>query len=210
MNAFEKELKKKDFRVAIFGSARIKRGDKIFKEVFNLAKGIVKLKADMVTGGGPGIMEAASHGHEAGSPKNDSDTIGLNIQLSTEQEPNKYLDIVEDHATFSRRLDHFMKLSNVIVVTKGGIGTCLELFFTWQLIQVNHIQKMPIILMGSMWEDLIRWAKKWMLKQKLVNKADFDCIFIAKNNKEAMKIIEKAQKAFKKGGAKECINWKKY
>lgn len=206
MNAFEKELRKNDFRVAIFGSARITPGDSKYQQVYLLAKSIGQLKIDIVTGGGPGVMEAASRGHEEGSPNNDSDTIGLNIKLPKEQFHNKYLDIVEEHKTFSRRLDNFMKLSHVIVVTKGGIGTCLELFFTWQLIQVGHVRKMPIILMGPMWEDLIKWMKKTMLREKLVKKSDFDCIYVARNRSQAIEIIKKAHKVFNMHGSTEHMN----
>lgn len=210
MNPLKKELKSTDFRVAIFGSARIKKGDKMYKQVYRLAKAIGEMKMDVVTGGGPGLMEAASKGHEDGSPKNDSHTLGLAIRLPKEQKPNEYLDIVNSHSKFSTRLDEFMKLSNVIVVTPGGIGTSLELFFAWQLMQVGHICKMPIILMGGMWKELLKWIKKWILKHELMNREDLDFIVYVKDEKEAMRIVKKAKKAFDENGSGACINWKKY
>jgi len=135
------------FRVALFGSARIKPEDFVYQEVVELAKRITKDGFDIVTGGGPGAMEAASYGHQLATKSDDlGKTIGINIQLPFEQHPNKYLDFTETASTFSSRLDTFMLLSHVFVVTPGGIGTLLELFYTWQLMQVGHICKTPIIL----------------------------------------------------------------
>ncbi len=177
------------FRVAIFGSARIKKNDVNYKQIFELAKEIGKNDIDIVTGGGPGIMEAANAGHEKGSTENKSHSIGLNIFLSHEQHPNKHIDVKLDFSNFSERLLTFMKLSNAVVVAPGGIGTCLELFFTWQLTQVGHIDKMPIILLGDMWLDLLKWIKSEVLKSGYMSESDLDNIYIVENNKQAMDII---------------------
>jgi len=193
------ELKKNDFRIAIFGSARIKKDDKIYKQVFALAKDIGKQGFDMVTGGGPGLMEAANAGHNAGDPNNKSDDIGLIIKLPWENEGNKHLEIQKEFSKFSSRLDTFMALSSVAVIMPGGIGTCLELFYTWQLIQVGHINPIPIILVGKMWEEMLAWVKKYPIKQGLASKSDIDWIFVAKNNKEAMKMIMIAHGEFDQG-----------
>ena len=92
-------------------------------------------------------MEAASRGHHmACEGCNIPNTIGINIELPFEQEPNRYLDVEQTVSTFSARLDTFMVLSHVFVITPGGIGTLLELFYTWQLMQVGHICRAPIIL----------------------------------------------------------------
>jgi len=93
-------------------------------------------------------MEAASKGHNTACNeyKNPTNTIGINIQLPFEQVPNRYLDVEETVSTFSARLDTFMVLSDIFVITPGGIGTLLELFYTWQLMQVGHICRAPIIL----------------------------------------------------------------
>lgn len=207
---FAKGLRVEDFRVVIFGSARIKKGDKTYKQVYELAKGIGKAGADIVTGGGAGLMEAASKGHEDGTPHNEYKTIGLNIKLPFEQKANKHLDIVEEFEQFSDRLNTFVGISNVIVVAEGGIGTVLELFFSWQLMQVKHIWKMPIILIGDMWGDLIKWIRKRQLRRKLIAKEDLEYVVAVKNIKQAIRIIEKAHKAFKKDGPEACINWRNY
>ncbi|MEK7545095.1 MAG: LOG family protein [Patescibacteria group bacterium] len=208
--SFRREFKKKEFRVVIFGSARIKKNDKMYKQVFELAKQIGEMGAEVVTGGGPGLMEAAAGGHEKGTPKNNHHTIGLNIRLPFEQKPNKHLDLMKEFKHFSDRLNTFTKLSNVIVVAPGGIGTILEIFFSWQLMQVHHINKMPIICIGEMWEEFFKWMRKWPLRKKLIEERDLEYVVVAKNIKQAMRIIKKAHKAFKEDGAEACVNWKKY
>ena len=193
------EIKQKDFRVAIFGSARIKMNDKIYKQVYALSKEIGQHGFDMVTGGGPGLMEAANAGHSEGDPKHMADDIGLIIKLPWENKGNKHLEIQTEFSKFSKRLDTFMALSSVAIIMPGGIGTCLELFYTWQLIQVGHINPIPIILVGKMWEEMLKWVKKYPIKDGLASPGDIDCIFVAKNNKEAMKMILKAHQEWKHG-----------
>ena len=176
------------FRVTIFGSARIKENDKIYKQVFKLATEIGKHRFDLVTGGGPGLMNAASSGHQAGDSGNHADSIGLTISLPWEVKANKHLEIKKHFNKFSGRLDEFMKLSNVAVIMPGGIGTSLELFYAWQLIQVKHIAPIPVILIGGMWRELIDWVRKWQVKHGLVDKEDLDNIHVVKSNREAQAI----------------------
>ena len=195
--------------MSIFGSARTKPEDDLYQDVYDLAKAIGQQGFDIVTGGGPGMMEAANAGHAAGDPDMISDSIGLTIQLPWEAEGNKHLEIKKHFNKFSGRLDHFMALSNVMVVTPGGIGTCLELFYSWQLIQVKHVHPIPVILIGKMWEKLIDWVKKYPLKDGLISPEDLDQIHVVKNNKEAMQIIMDTHKKWKKS-PKSCSNSTKY
>ncbi|MDO8508279.1 MAG: LOG family protein [Nanoarchaeota archaeon] len=204
------ELRKRDFRVTIFGSSRMKSTDPEYTQVYNLAKLIGERGIDLVTGGGPGIMEAASAGHNMGKGKTKAHTIGLNIKLPHEQRINDYVDIKKEFTRFSERLDNFMLLSNSIVVAHGGIGTILELLYAWQLMQVKHICNIPIILLGPQWKGLIKWLKKEPLKRGFFSKEDLQLLFIAKNSKEAMKIIEESYKEYKKGNKNFCLNYKKY
>lgn len=206
----KKELKLGEFRVTIFGSSRMKRNDKEYKDVYKLAKMIGEKGIDIISGGGPGIMKAASVGHKAGRGKSGAHTIGLNIKLPHEQRINPYVDIKKEFTRFSVRLDNFMALSNVIVVAHGGVGTMLELFFAWQLVQVKHICNIPIILLGKQWEDLIKWLEKEPLKRGFFNKEDLELLFYAKNCNEAIEIIEDTYNAFKKGDKDFCLNYKKY
>ena len=207
---FEQELKAHDFRVAIFGSARIKKGDKNYKMIYNLAKMIGKQNLDIVTGGGPGIMDAATEGHLAGNKNHSSHALGLLIKLPKEQRSAKHLDIKHEFDHFSERLDNFMILSNAVVVAPGGLGTLLELFYTWQLVQVKQICDIPIILIGDHWDELINWVKNRVLKNKFINKEDMHPIFFAKNEKEAMELINTTYNFYKKGGKNACLNIKKY
>jgi len=205
-----KEVDITDFRVAIFGSARIKPNDAQYKQVYDLAKMIAREGIDVVTGGGRGIMEAANKGHKEGRVGNLVHSFGLNIKLPKEQIANKHLDIKEEFERFSERLDYFMYLSNVIVVAEGGIGTLLELMYAWQLVQVEHVCDMPIILLGKMWHPFIEWFKKWPLRKKMVSDSDLHHIFIARNNYETMKIIRMAHKEYESGKLDLCKNYKKY
>lgn len=206
----KKELKSGEFRVTIFGSARIRRGDKEYRDVYNLAKLIGRRGIDVVSGGGPGIMEAASAGHKVGGKKTKARTIGLNIKLPHEQRSNPYIDFEKKFKRFSERLDNFMLLSNVIIVANGGVGTILELFYSWQLMQVKQICNIPIILLGEQWEGLIRWLEKEPLKRGFFEKKDLDLLFFAKNYKEAIEIVDKAYEEYKKGTKDFCLNYDKY
>jgi predicted Rossmann-fold nucleotide-binding protein len=159
MPKLKEELSKEHFRVAIFGSARIGKDDPNYKLIFNLARLIASKGIDVVTGGGPGLMDAASSGHFKGRRDDSQHSIGLNIRLPHEQTNAAHLDIKKDFYNFSTRLDHFMVLSDVAVIAPGGVGTLLEFFYTWQLVQVEHICNIPIILLGEMWFDLVRWIR---------------------------------------------------
>ena len=184
------------YRVSIFGSARIKKNTNEYNQVYELAKKLAQNKADIVTGGGPGLMEAANIGAKDGSP--DSKSFGLHIDLPFETFPNEHLDITFHHKKFSSRLDEFMRISHAIIVTPGGIGTILELLYTWQLIQVDHIQPRPIILLGDMWDGLINWMKSEPLKRNLINKSDFDNIKAVQNINDVITILEPQIKNFYK------------
>lgn len=204
----QEDTEKNHFRVAIFGSARIKEGDNWYNEVFSLSKAIAKQEIDIITGGGPGIMQAANAGHHAGRKDNSTHSIGMTIRLPKEDEANDYLDIRKHFQRFSNRLDHFMALSHVVLVMPGGIGTCLELFYTWQLTQVKHMCKIPIILRGEIWEGLIEWVKSQPLEKGFMSPEDMDNIFIVKTNEEALEIIHKYHQKFANPKDKDCV--KKY
>ncbi len=178
------------FRVAIFGSARIEKDDEIYKQVRDLAHKIGKEDIDLVTGGGPGLMDAANFGHSMAQNGN-SHSIGLTIDLPHEAHANKHLDMKKHFHKFSSRLDTFMDLSDVAVVVPGGIGTCLELFYTWQLAQVKHTANTPIILLGEMWHELIAWIRKYPLKDGLISAHDLDNIYCVENGEQAFDLILK-------------------
>ena len=182
------------YRVAIFGSARIKPKTPEYKSVYSLAKELASRGADIVTGGGPGLMEAANAGAKEGSSQTKS--FGLRIDLPFENDFNSHLDIKFFHKKFSSRLDEFMRITNAVVVTPGGIGTLLELFFAWQLIQVGHMKKKPIILVGTMWEGLLQWMKENPLRKELIDKSDLQHIQIVEEMEDVVPLLEKEIKSF--------------
>ncbi len=151
------------YRVTIFGSSRAEPGDEIYDEVKRLARDLAAMGCDIVTGGGPGLMQAANEGAKLGDPENVTRSIGLPVTLPHEEEPNPFVEKMYHHETFFTRLHHFVRLSSAFVVVRGGIGTTLEMAMIWQLLQVRHMQGVPLIFIGAMWKDLVAWAKKYML-----------------------------------------------
>jgi hypothetical protein len=151
------------FRVCIFGSARTQPGQPVYEDVKALAAQLSSHGCDIVTGGGPGIMQAANEGENVGDPENHTRSIGVRIDLPSEQGANPFVEKLYTHRTFYSRLHQFMRLSSAFVVVGGGIGTTLEALMVWQLLQVRHISHVPFILVGEMWRDLVDWAKRHML-----------------------------------------------
>lgn len=205
----EDELRKLDedrfYRVCIFGSARIKPDTRQYAEVYELARYLSWEGIDVLTGGGPGLMEAANMGARLGreEKKTKSLSYGLSIQLEFEPEPNRHLDIKRHHHKFSSRLDDFIRLSNSVVCTPGGIGTLLEFFFVWQLIQVKHATPRPIVLMErSFWEGVLEWMKAAPLARGLVGEKDFSVIHIVDTPEEAFEIISKHHQEFRSRAAR--------
>lgn len=153
------------YRVAIFGSARAKPGTFVYDEVKRAAAVFTEMGCDIVTGGGPGLMQAANEGAaSAGKPEQ---SVGIRIELPFEQESNPFVEQVFQHRTFFSRLHHFVIASDAFVVVPGGIGTVLEMLMIWQLLQVRHIENVPLILVGRMWTGLVEWAKVSMLDPRL-------------------------------------------
>jgi uncharacterized protein (TIGR00730 family) len=194
------EMETDFYRVCIFGSARIKPNSKHFKKVYQLAFELSRRGADIVTGGGPGLMQAANKGAKEGSKK--SRSIGIAIDLPFESIPNSHLDVKRQHRRFSSRLDEFMRISHAVIVTPGGIGTILELFYTWQLIQVEHIKKRPIILLGGegMWVEFLDWMSKWPVKMNLISKGDLKYLSLCKTVDSAIERLEPEIKRFYRTG----------
>ena len=195
--AFDEEHYKEHFRVTIFGSARIQEDDPIYHEIYELSKMIAVENIDVVTGGGPGLMAAANKGHMDGRKSDNVQSIGLNIVLPHEQQANRHLDIKREFEKFSERLDHFMKLSNVVVVAPGGVGTLLEFFYAWQLIQVKKKEYVPIIMLGDMWPELLKWIEDYPLNRKLLDEQDIKLIQITQTIDEAFAIIKNYHEHFK-------------
>ncbi len=174
--------------VSIFGSARTKPDHPTYKITEELAGLLAKNNFAVITGGGGGIMEAANKGAaEAGGT-----SIGLNIILPFEQQPNPYANIQLQFNYFFIRKVMFVKYAQAYIIMPGGFGTLDELFEAVTLIQTQRIRPFPVILMGSdYWTGLVDWIKAQLLKEKLISKEDLDIFQIVDDPNEAVKILKK-------------------
>lgn len=156
--------KRERYRVTIFGSARTQPGHWVYQEVRRMAEALAAMGCDIVTGGGPGLMQAANEGAEAAKAGERVQSIGIRVDLPFEQEVNPFVDEAFEHQTFFTRLHHFVLLSDAFIVAPGGIGTVLESMMIWQLLQVRHLHGTPLIFTGPMWRGLVDWAAQAMLR----------------------------------------------
>ena len=178
------------YRVAIFGSARLEPDTNLYRQAYDLAFKLGTMRVDVVTGGGPGLMDAANRGVKAGGQQ--SRSIGLPISLPFESDANAHLDVKHEHRRFSSRLDEFMRISHAVVVTAGGIGTVLELMYTWQLLQVAHIQPRPFFLIDSdnMWADFLKWFEQHPVQKKLMSKSDMAMLTVCHDVDEVIETLK--------------------
>ncbi|MCI0412210.1 TIGR00730 family Rossman fold protein [bacterium] len=186
------------FRVTIFGSSRIARGDALYNSAKDLAFQLTQLGCDIVTGGGPGLMEAANEGAQAGDLTGKTKSIGLHIELPFEYKPNPYIDRLSSHRTFFSRLHHFVRLSHAYIVLPGGIGTSLETFMIWQLLQVGYIKDRPLILLGDMWKGLVEWMNKEMVPRQYVAADDLNYVRAVSSIEEALRVVKVAKERFER------------
>lgn len=176
--------------VSIFGSARTHYNDKYYRLAEEIAFKLTENGYGVITGGGPGIMEAANKGAKRGNGK----SVGINIDLPFEQKPNPYIDsdklITFDH--FFVRKVMFMKYAQGFIVLPGGFGTFDELFEAITLIQTRKIGKFPIILVGAnFWTGLVEWIKEVMLEEeKNISPVDLDLFKIVDTADEAVDSIK--------------------
>ncbi len=158
--------KRERYRVTIFGSARAQPGSFVYAEVKRLAEALTEMGCDIITGGGPGLMQAANEGAGAASTPDQHRSVGIRVDLPFEQEVNPFVKKAFTHKTFFTRLHHFVLTSDAFVVVPGGIGTMLELMMIWQLLQVRHVHDTPLIVVGKMWGELVDWAKRHLLNSQ--------------------------------------------
>ena len=182
------------YRVTIFGSARAKPGTVAYEETKRAAKMLAEMGCDIITGGGPGLMQAANAGVDlAGEAK----SMGIRVDLPFEQEVNPFVGLAFEHKTFFTRLHHFVLASDAFIVAPGGIGTVLETMMIWQLLQVHHLERTPLIMVGKMWPGLIDWVRDAMLsfETPLINEEDVDIPVCVANADEAIAIIKEHRQA---------------
>jgi len=176
------------YRVAIFGSARAQPHTLVYEEVKRAATAFASMGCDIVTGGGPGLMQAANEGaRSAGAPG----SMGIRVELPFEQHANPFVEQAFEHETFFTRLHHFVIASDAFVVVPGGIGTVLETLMIWQLLQVRHVRGVPLVLVGKMWKGLVEWARVSMLDPRLAlaNAEDLEIPQCVENADDAIALI---------------------
>jgi uncharacterized protein (TIGR00730 family) len=177
------------YRVTIFGSARAEPGTVAYEETKRVSRALAELGCDIISGGGPGLMQAANEGVKlAGEHAN---SVGIRVSLPFEQGANPFVNLEFEHRTFFTRLHHFVLASDAFIVAPGGIGTVLETMMIWQLLQVHHLEQTPLILVGKLWPGLIEWARTQMLsfEQPLASAQDFNIPQCVPTGEEAIAII---------------------
>jgi uncharacterized protein (TIGR00730 family) len=176
--------------ITVFGSARVNEKDKSYQDAVEIGKEIAKAGYDTITGGGPGIMEAASRGAKEGGGK----TIGLNIELPKEQE-NSYLDLKINFHYFFARKTMFKKYSCGTIVCPGGFGTMDELLEFLTLIQTRKTKWTPVVLFNSkFWNPVLDFFKKVMLPNGFINKDDLNLMKLSDDPREAVQMITEVLK----------------
>jgi uncharacterized protein (TIGR00730 family) len=174
--------------VSIFGSARAVEDDEFYTAARQTARLLGAAGFEIITGGGPGIMEAANRGaHDAGAV-----SIGCNIELPMEQQPNIYQNRSISFKYFFVRKTMFIKYSNAYVIFPGGFGTMDELFEALTLIQTRKIRNFPVVLFGSQyWRGLLAWVTSMMLNEKMIGPEDLGLIHLTDSPRDAVDFIIK-------------------
>jgi uncharacterized protein (TIGR00730 family) len=176
--------------ISIFGSARTQEGDSNYQLTIAIAEAIAESGYGIISGGGPGIMEAANRGAQ----KAGGTSVGLNIELPFEQQSNPYIDqdkLINFQYFFVRKV-MFVKYAQGFIVMPGGVGTLDELFEAYTLIQTDKVSKFPIILVGrDYWGGLIDWIKETVLKEKNISPEDLDLFELVDTKDEVMDCLNR-------------------
>lgn len=175
--------------ISVFGSARTKEDDPYYEMAINISRMLAERGYGIITGGGPGIMEAGNKGAQQGGGQ----SVGLNIELPFEQNGNPYID-VDSNLNFDYffvRKVVFVKYSQAFVVLPGGFGTLDEVFEALTLIQTKKIRRKPIVFVGTeYWSGLLDWLKKTMLASGNISEEDLDLYNVCDNEDEVVEVID--------------------
>ena len=179
--------------VSFFGSKYAKPNSKYYKLAYESARLLALKGYSVITGAGPGIMEAANKGAASVSAKtNEVKSIGLNILIPQQQIPNPYIDYLLEFRYFFVRKVMFAKYSKAIVVFPGGFGTFDELFENLALIQTKRIDALPVILVGkSFWQKTIKFFKETLLKAGTITKNDLSLFKVADSSQDVFEFIRR-------------------
>jgi uncharacterized protein (TIGR00730 family) len=173
--------------VSIFGSARIKPDNKYYKLTEEIAYLLAKEKYAIITGSGPGLMEAANKGARRAK----GHSIGLNIEIPTEQKSNPYVDTLLDFHYFFVRKVMFVKYAKAFVIMPGGYGTLDEFTEAINLIQTLRLPRFPVVVFGSdYWKGMLDWLKSSVVKEGCISKSDLDIFTVADKPEDVVRIIK--------------------
>jgi uncharacterized protein (TIGR00730 family) len=173
--------------VSVFGGARVQPGSDVYKLAQQVAAALAKEGFAVITGGGPGAMEAAN----AGAKQGGAPSIGLNIKLPLEQAPNAYADTVIEFDYFFARKVMFVKYACALIGLPGGFGTLDEMFECLTLKQTGKMKNFPVILVGSdFWGGLIDWIREQMLRSGLVSQDDMDLFTVTDSPQEVVALVK--------------------
>jgi len=174
--------------VSIFGSSRTKPGTRYYRLGEEVAYLLAKSGYAVITGSGPGLMEAANKGARRAKGK----SIGLNIQIPMEQKPNPYVDTLLDFHYFFVRKVMFVKYAKAFVILPGGYGTLDEFFEAINLIQTERIEKFPVVLFGKdYWSGMLKWLESMVLKEGNISPQDLDIFVLVDKPEDVVKAIKK-------------------
>lgn len=174
--------------VSIFGSARVRPGDEPYERTVIIARKLAENGFNVITGGGPGIMEAGNKGAREGG----ASSIGLNIMLPLEQEPNPFSNVKLDFQYFFVRKVMFVKYAQAYIGMPGGLGTLDEIFEALTLIQTRRIKPFPVILVGrDYWSGLVDWIKGTLLEQHYISDTDMDLFSVMDDPDEVVRTIKR-------------------
>jgi uncharacterized protein (TIGR00730 family) len=178
--------------VSVFGSARVSEDHPTYGHARELGRELAKAGFAVITGGGPGVMEAANRGCQEGGGL----SIGCNIELPHEQGLNPYVDLGVEFRYFFARKVMFVKYADAFVIFPGGYGTLDELFEALTLIETEKIQDFPVILMGTAyWDGMIDWIRDSLLAEAAIDPKDFDLLRLTDDPHEAIRIIKAYQRS---------------
>ncbi len=184
------------FRVAIFGSSRIRTEDTNYARVRELARRLSYIGCDIVTGGGPGLMMAANEGARRGAYHLNTRSFGLTILLPLDEQPNPFLDEVTAHKTFYSRLHQFIRLAHAYIVVDGGIGTTLEATMVLQLLQLGLLKGQTLVFVGPLWKGLRAFFEDEIVSRGLADARDLERPYWVDTVEEAVEIVRGARDRF--------------
>ena len=174
--------------VTIFGSSRIKPQSAVYKTTLEVSRLLVESGFNVISGGGPGVMEAANKGATQAGGK----SVGLHINLPSEQQANEYANVRLNFNYFFIRKVMFVKYAVAYIIMPGGFGTLDELFEALTLIQTKRIRSFPVILMDSeFWNGLLDWMRDTLIKKKTLSKSDLEVFNVVDTAEEAVGIIKR-------------------